>query len=111
MLVDLLQLSLETTLLLIARRNEFRENASVTERSLRLSVLLTAWPGMRGAGSVVPSPRPELPDLNVPEGAAFFSLVLVHCLTHGLVGTALGCRHRIVGCRRNWPVRLAPQLP
>jgi hypothetical protein len=42
MLVDLLQLSLETTLLLIARRNEFRENASVTERGLRLSVLLTA---------------------------------------------------------------------
>src|SRR3954451_6207714 len=67
---------------------------------------------MGRAGPIVPPPRPELPDLDVPERAALLRLVPVHPLPCQPYGTAVGHGSRIIAARRDdRPVRLAAQLP
>src|SRR3954463_8941673 len=55
---------------------------------------------MGRAGSVVPPPRPELPDLDVPERAALLRLVPVHLLPCQPDGTAGGHGSRVKPARR-----------
>jgi hypothetical protein len=75
-LLDALQLSLETSLSLIAPRNDFRENASLSERGLRLSVLLPGgqeW-GMRAL--LCPRPGPSFLISTRRKAAALFPHVI-----------------------------------